>query len=58
MALPRSTNLLIAAFVMGLPFLWLQSPLEELGQVGFYSLAAAMLTCGLGGIACWAIDRN
>jgi hypothetical protein len=58
MVLPRSTNLIIGSFVLGLPFLWFKHPQETLGQAGFYGLAVAMLACGLAGIACWAIDRK
>jgi len=58
MALTRSTNLIIGSFVLGLPFLWFEHPLEVLGQVGFYSLASAMLLTAFTGFAFLAIDRE
>lgn len=58
MAFTRSTNLIIGSFVLGLPFLWFEHPLEVLGQVGFYSLATAMLLTAFTGFAFWAIDRE
>lgn len=58
MAFPRSTNFIIGSFVLGLPFLWFQHPLEVLGQVGFYGLAGAMLICAFAGFAFLAIDRK
>ena len=43
MTFAGSTSMIIGSFVLGLPFLWFEHLLERLGQVGFYSLATAML---------------
>jgi len=58
MTFAGSTNMIIGSFVLGLPFLWFEHPLERLGQVGFYSLATAMLLIAFTGFTLWAIERK
>ena len=55
MTFAGSTNMIIGSIVLGLPFLWFEHPLERFGQVGFYSLATAMLLIAF---TLWAIERK
>ena len=56
MALPRSSNFMLGAIVLGLPILWYEHPMAVLGTAGFFGLSAVALTSFLAGLAFWAID--
>lgn len=55
MTFAGSTNMITGSFVLGLPFLWFEHPLEMLG---LYSLATAMLLIAFTGFTLWAIERK
>lgn len=53
-----STGYLLWAFLIGLPFLWLEHPRAALGIVGFYALAISMCATALWGAILWAKESK